>query len=205
MSFNFLGGVDVPVGARLTAFVQLTAGTAPREGIRGFAGARLALRQLSVRGLAEVRRGTNPVGEEVRVTTRDRRRRTGRLVGLSDSEVVFQQNGRAVSIPLGEVLTVETISHHERVGSLIGGGCAIAMWLTVAATRDSCADCEDGLQGAALMTPVAIGIGAGTGAIVNAATAPRHLLYRAPQAGAAVRLVPSLTPHRAALAIAARW
>src|SRR6185503_7953927 len=43
-SWNFLGGVDVPVAGRVAAFAEVRAGTAPREGIRAVFGGRLTVR-----------------------------------------------------------------------------------------------------------------------------------------------------------------
>lgn len=143
--------------------------------------------------------------QEVRVTFRNGPRRTARLLRLSATDVVLRENGRDVNIPLSEVLTVEKTSHHALTGALVGAGLAGAGWIGIAATRDSCGDCEDGPLVAAMMTPIWIGAGAGIGALVNLATRPLHLLYRAPAGGRSVLVAPILSPQGGGLSVRVGW
>ena len=84
---------------------------------------------------------------------------------------------------------VDRADRFALVGALIGTGVASAMWLDIAATRDSCADCEDGPGAASIMGPMAIGAGAGIGALVARMTrGPRGLVPT--RKGASVRIAP---------------
>jgi hypothetical protein len=84
---------------------------------------------------------------------------------------------------------VDRTDRFALVGALIGTGVASAMWLDIAATRDSCADCEDGPSVASIMGPVAIGAGAGIGALIERMTrGPRRLTPT--RTGASVRIAP---------------
>jgi hypothetical protein len=83
---------------------------------------------------------------------------------------------RSPSLPVGRA------ERFALVGALIGTGVASAMWLDIAATRDSCADCEDGPSAASIMGPVAIGAGAGIGALVERMTrTPNRLAPTRPE------------------------
>jgi hypothetical protein len=204
-------GVDVDVAPRTSAYFALrwrTLGSVSYDasdlsGVGLTGGVRVALRTRP-----EPSRALSPqssVGKRVRVTKVGDGQLTGDLMSLTASEVVVRRNNRVESIPLNEVRKVEKVSHHERLGALIGSAFAGLMWIDIARTRDTCADCEDGPLAAAMMTPVAIGAGAGIGAIVNAATRNRHLLYAAPGASSAVRVAPIVSPHGAGVGITAQW
>ncbi len=141
----------------------------------------------------------------MRVTLSDGQKRVGRLVDLTPSEVAIVERGSTVTLALDQVRRVETVSHHARTGTLVGAAWAGFVWITVAATRDSCADCEDGPHAATMMTPIALGAGAGIGALINAATRNRHVLYQAPPSKPVVDVKPSLSPERAALVFNVGW
>jgi hypothetical protein len=138
-------------------------------------------------------------GKEVRITAMDGSRRKGKLVSLSASEVVFQDDGRSLTMGLGDVRKVERISRHVREGLLIG---ALGGILVGNAMDDSCDDC--GFE-QYLGLGVGAGIGAGVGAILNAASAYRNLIYQAPESSVSVSVAPMLSPRRAGLALTMRW
>jgi hypothetical protein len=90
------------------------------------------------------------------------------------------------------------------VGALIGTGLASAMWLDIAATRDSCADCEDGPGAASIMGPVAIGAGAGIGALVERMTrGPRRLTPG--RTAASVRIAPVIKHDVTGMRLRLAW
>jgi len=90
------------------------------------------------------------------------------------------------------------------VGALIGTGVASAMWLDIAATRDSCADCEDGPGAASIMGPVAIGAGAGIGALVERMTRSPNRLTPT-RTGASVRVAPMIKRDVTGARMALAW
>jgi hypothetical protein len=144
-------------------------------------------------------------GKEVRLTGMDGVKRTGKLVSLSSSAVVIRAKGQDVSIPLNEVHKVEKVAHHDRIGAAIGAAWAAIGWMAIAATRDTCGDCEDGPNAMMLLTPIYVGAGAGIGAMINAATRGRHLLYLAPESSGSVSVAPIVGPKRAGVGVAMRW
>ena len=109
--------------------------------------------------------------------------------------------------PEARGLTNSRVDRAERfmlVGALIGTGVASALWLDIAATRDSCADCEDGPGAASIMGPVAIGAGAGIGALVERMTrSPRRFFPT--RTGASVRIAPVIKRDVAGARLRLAW
>ena len=136
-------------------------------------------------------------GKEVRVTSMNGAKRTGRLVSLSTSEVVFSEDGQDVSMALGEVRKVETVHHMARNAAIAGavGGFIVG-----------CNGCGD--DSSVAVTGAAYGaIGAGAGAIVGAlisrGLAAKHVVYEA--STPSVHIVPTITPKRSEVSLAVRW
>jgi hypothetical protein len=204
-----LGGAEASVARRLQAFGEVRVRSDLRDTSRfGIAGGLRAA--LSTRPPTEqkpVAVGTRAARgrTEVRITLSDGQKRVGRLVALTQSDVAFVDGGTVVTLGIGRVTRVEIVTHYARTGTLIGAAWAGLGWIMVAGTRDSCADCEDGPYAATIMTPIALGAGAGIGAFINAATRHRHVLYQAPQRTPVVDVKPSLAPERAALMFNLRW
>jgi hypothetical protein len=204
-----LGGAEASVAPRLTTFGEARWRSDLRDGSRfGIAGglrAALSTRPPTEQKPVAVGTRTARPGKEVRVTLSEGEKRSGRLVALTSSEVAIVERGTTVTLALDRVQRVEIVTHHARTGTLVGVAWAGYVWIAVAATRDSCADCEDGPSVATAMTPIALGAGAGIGALINAATRNRHLLYQAPSSKPVVDVKPSLSPERAALMFDVRW
>jgi len=141
---------------------------------------------------------------EVTVTQSDGVKRRGRLVSLTRDAVVLREDGRELRLSTADLRTIDKVGRHAFVGALVGTAYAISGWLVVAATRDSCADCEDGPWAAALMTPVSIGAGAGIGALIQQLTRDRRRLYQA-KPGASLRLAPVVAKNWTGASIGVRW
>jgi hypothetical protein len=144
------------------------------------------------------------IGKEVRVTGVDGSTGTGRLVSLSISDVVFQQKGKDVSIPLGQVSKVEKVSHGVRNGVVVGAisGILTGWWVSCGVWYD---DGSCWTPGFLMIAGLGVGAGAGIGAIDNAAKSDDNLLYQAPGASSSVSVVPILSPRHAGLSVAMRW
>jgi hypothetical protein len=117
------------------------------------------------------------VGKRVRITGVDGSRDTGRLVSLSDTEVVFRRNGQEERVALTQLERVERVRHHARNlafwGALIGGGVGFLAG----------ANSSRGVQlaeGMLILAGVGGGGGAGIGALIARGTADTNLLCQRP-------------------------
>ena len=200
---RFLYGVEAVVAPRQAVFMTLRWGglgaaadydDSDIPGMSLHGGVRVAVRtRQAVGGLTDVT-----------VTQSDGRKHRGQLVSLTGDLVVIREDGRELRLSTADVRTVDKVGRHAFIGTLAGTAYAISGWLVVAATRDSCADCEDGPWAAAIMTPVSIGAGAGIGALVQRLTRDRRRLYPA-RAGASLRFAPLLAKSRAGGSIGVVW
>ena len=186
-------GIDVSV----TKLVTLFGAVRIDDGVTPFGGVRFAI---TTRPAAPL---TAP---DVRVRATNGGIFKGRLVSLTTTEVVINQSGRSVVLPIGEVQRVEKSTHRTRnaliIGSILG---YVGGYFLSCGTGDE-EDCwpEIGLLGA--------GIGAGVGAIVGrsanarAARDGRDVLYSAPaRSQARLQLTPIVSPRRAGLGMLVRW
>ena len=183
-----LYGVEAVVAPRLVAFSTMRwggLGAAATYDDSDFPGTALVG---GVRVALRTRPGASQL-VEVTLTQADGVKHRGRLVSLTSDAVVLREDGRDRRLSLADVRTIDKVGRHTFVGALIGTAYATAGWLAVGMTRDSCADCEDGPLAASIMTPVAIGAGAGIGALVEQLTRGRRRLYPSPP-GTALRLAP---------------
>jgi hypothetical protein len=128
----------------------------------------------------------------------------GRLLAFTPDAVLLRDDGREIQLPLDDVRTIDKAGHHVLIGAIAGTALASALWVSVATTRDSCADCEDGPAAAALLTPVAIGGGAGIGALVKMATSNSRRLYPAP-ARTSLAMAPMLGRGLAGVSLGLAW
>jgi hypothetical protein len=198
-----LYGVEAVVAPRLAAFTTLRwggLGAAATYDDSDFPG-------MSLMGGVRVALRTRPAAgglTEVTVTQSDGVKRRGRLVSLTRDGVVLREDGRELRLSTADVSTIDKVGRHAFVGALVGTAYAISGWLVIAATRDSCADCEDGPWAATIMTPVSIGAGAGIGALVQQLTRDRRRLYPA-RSGASLRFAPVVAKSRAGATIGVVW
>ncbi len=202
------GGIEVPIGSHMAGLVAIRAGTAPEDGLRFFGGVRVPIgrRETTVDSrLAQspAARATLAEGKEIRVTRVTGGTQTGVLVSLSDSAVALRSHGAEITVPLFQVQRVERVSHGVRYGAIIGGLAAAGLvWVPFLVT--GCDDCEEVRNVGSLLTGAAIGVGAGVGALVNAAKADHNLIFEA--AGASrVSIAPILTTRRRGAAFGWRW
>ena len=139
-------------------------------------------------------------GKNVRVTTMDGDRRTGKLVSLSDSQVVLMVDRQRVPTPLGEVRRVEKVSHHKLIGGLLGAGAGFAIAYSAGHQTGYCIEtCL--MTGIVYGVPIGIGVGVGIGAIINAAKADENLIYQTPGPPGLVSVAPILSPRRQGVAL----
>jgi hypothetical protein len=198
-----LYGVEAVVAPRQVVFTTLRWGglgaTAAYDdsdfpGMTLFGGVRVALRtRPAADGLAEVT-----------VTQSDGVKRRGQLLSLTRDAVVLRDDGRELQLSTADVRTIDSVGRHTFIGALVGSAYAISGWLVIAATRDSCADCEDGPWAASIMTPVSIGAGAGIGALVQRLTRDRRRLYPS-RVGASLQVSPKVAKSRIGAGVGVRW
>jgi hypothetical protein len=211
LTHQVTGGVEVPFTRHVLGFGAVRAGTAPEDGVRFFGGVRMPIGSRVLQGpplspddLASwSERARSAEGKEVRVTTVDGVKRTGRLVTLSDAGVVFRTTANDVAISLPDIRKVERVSHGVLNGALIGAIPAGALWFLL--SIKGCDDCYEARAGVSILSGVAVGAGAGIGALVNAARADRHLIYEAPGPKSSIRVKPILLPQRQGIALSMRW
>lgn len=200
---RLLYGVEAVVAPRLAAFTTFrwgSLGAAATYDDSDFPG-------MSVMGGMRVALRTRPVetgSPEVTVTQTNGVKHRGRLVALTPDAVLLRDDGRDLRLPIADVRTVDKVGHHLLIGSLVGTALASAMWINVAMTRDTCGDCEDGPAAAALLTPVAIGGGAGIGALVKLATRDSRRLYPVP-ARTSLRIAPIMGRGLAGASMGVVW
>ena len=143
------------------------------------------------------------IGKEVRVIGVDGSRGQGRLVSLSIADVVFQQEGKDVLIPLAQVSQVEKVSHRVRNGAVFGAIAGLVTGLAIYCGGGDETGCWP--QGIALIAGLGAGAGTGIGAMVHAANAPSNLLYQTPATPGSVSVSPILSPRRRGVALTMRW
>ena len=196
-------GVEAVVAPRLAAFTTLrwgSLGAAATYDDSDFPGT-------SVMGGMRAALRTRPAATglpDVTVTRTNGVKHRGRLVALTSDAVLLHDDGRDLRLPIADVRTIDKVGHHVLVGSLVGTAFASAMWISVAMTRDTCADCEDGPAAATLLTPVAIGGGAGIGALIKLATRDGRRLYPVP-ARTSLRFAPILGRGLAGASMGVVW
>jgi hypothetical protein len=200
---RLLYGVEAVVAPRQVVFTTLRWGglgaaaaydDSDFPGMTLFGGVRVALRT----------RQTAAGLPEVTVTQSDGVKRRGRLVSLTRDAVVLRDDGDELRLSTVDVRTIDRVGRHMFIGTLVGSAYAISGWIVIAATRDSCADCEDGPWAAAIMTPVSIGAGAGIGALVQHLTRDRRRLYPA-RLGTSLRVSPLVSKSRVGARVGVVW
>jgi hypothetical protein len=108
---------------------------------------------------------------------------------MSTSELVLRDGGRDVSYPLDQVRLVETTHHKAAKGALIGCFAGLAAMTPVARALDLPSD-----MAFAMMCGIGTGAGALIGALIDMASADKHVVY-----------APALTPTRAGGTLTVRW
>jgi hypothetical protein len=110
------------------------------------------------------------------VTSRTGVETKGRLMGLTADAIELRRDDQRLSLPLAMVRRVESRDSLKN-GTLIGAAAAVLIYIGGLASDGELDDCS------AVCVPAAgyvFGIGAGIGAIVDAAVPGRRLLYEAP-------------------------
>ena len=74
------------------------------------------------------------IGSNIKVTTRDGREYTGKLVLTSAAEITLVDGGRQVRVPFAEIRQVERRSGNVRKSTLIGLGVGLAVGVVSLAT-----------------------------------------------------------------------
>ncbi len=142
------------------------------------------------------------VGKQVRITGVDGSRETGRLVSLSDTEVVFRRNGPEERVALTTIERVERVRHHARNltfwGALIGGGVGFLAGASSARGAELA-------EGIVILAGIGGAGGAGIGALIARNTADTNLLYQRPTSAVSVRLSPIVSPADKGVALTLRW
>jgi hypothetical protein len=191
----WIGGMDVNVLPRVDAFVSGRVG-----GSNGFeeaalaAGVRAALiPERSRRGARSTRSAPRPLqaaqGEHVWVTYDDGREERGTLFTTSDSDVTVRTSGRLVTSPLASIRSIETPDSVLN-GFLWGAGVGAGVGLVLASYDEP------------RTLPAAVLIGGGLGALLDAVTSRRRLVYTDRPT---LRIVPAVSPSAAALGMSLEW
>jgi hypothetical protein len=175
LGLQALGGVDVHLTRRLTAFLSVRGEAAPDPNVGMQAGARV---HLVTRAPVERRAtpATRPVsaqasiGRRVDVIELDGARHSGNLLSLTDTEVAIERDGTVERIALSRVRLVRRPAHWARNLSLAGAGAFGAM------AALTC--CGEGSAYLTVYAAIAGGAGLGIGAMLNAASADERTLYR---------------------------
>jgi hypothetical protein len=109
------------------------------------------------------------------------------------------------TIPLRDVRRIETVSHHARMGALIGAFAGFFWAAGICSTdENSCTDDSTFSSTAMVLVGFGAGIGAAIGGIFNAATADRHVLFEN-RSGAVAQVIPILGGGKAGVAVNLRW
>jgi len=145
-------------------------------------------------------------GKEIRVTMRSGERRSGRLVSLTSAEVVMTWGKDNAVIPLREVRRIETVSHHARMGAMLGLFAGIGWALGVCGSAESpCGGDGPAFSETALFLGGGVaGIGAAVGGILNSATKHRPVIFEN-RSGPVASVSPILGGGKAGVAVRLRW
>ena len=140
--------------------------------------------------------------KEVRVTGIDGSRQTGRLVSVSDSEIVLRRNSKEQRQPLTTVQRIDRVGHRVRNwaiwGAAIGGGTAAMVGYRSLRLDGMDADEVRGVT--VLWAGVGMAAGASLGALVERVSAPGKRIYQS-----SMKLSPIVSPRRQAVALTMQW
>ena len=144
------------------------------------------------------------LGKEIRITTLDGTRITGRLVELSDLDVVFQQSGSHRRLTLATVRRIDRVRHTVRNATLWSG---VAVGVTTASFSRYLEDdgTADTIGFVLAHTGLAAAIGAGVGAIVNTARRKGSVIYQAPGTATLGEVSPWLSTRGAGVRWTMEW
>jgi hypothetical protein len=144
-------------------------------------------------------------GQEIRVTMRTGERRTGRFVSLTSSELVMSWGQNRDVIQLRDIRRIETVSHHARMGALLGAFAGFFSAAGICSTdENSCTDDASFSSTATVLVGMGAGIGAAIGGIFNAARADRHVLFEN-RSGPVAHVIPILGGGKTGAAVNLRW
>jgi hypothetical protein len=108
-------------------------------------------------------------------------------------------------IPLRDVRRIETVSHHGRMGGLLGAFAGFFSAAGICSTdENSCTGDASFSSTATVLVGLGAGIGAAIGGIFNAATADRHLLFEN-RSGPVASVIPIFGGGKTGVAVRVRW
>lgn len=207
-AFHLVGGVDLPLGRRMGTWAQIRSEFLPHQNFGVAAGVRTTLAFAAPAapfGPGRVSGARVREGQEIRVTTIDGARMTGRFVSMSETELVWRRATAQERVPLNRVRRIELVSHHARNGALIGLAAGIGVAFAACTSDDNfCGDDAGFGLLSAIWGSIGAGSGAGLGALINVSTGGRHLIYSRPD-NVSVHFQPIAGPHHAGGVLRLRW
>ena len=146
------------------------------------------------------------IGEHIRITTRDGRTQSGKLVITSPNLVTVVDDGRLHRIPWTEIGMIDHRRFRAVVGrsTLIGAGVGVGVGLAALATGGCTEDAGTfALECIAMFAGTGAGAGALTGLLIKVLRPPR-IVYRGDRQRE-LRLAPVVVRNRAGIFGTIRW
>lgn len=137
------------------------------------------------------------VGDQLTIDTRQGPTLKGRLVSTGADALVLDIRGREESVPFGDIDRARRRRNGVFVGAIVGLGAGFAVGIPAAALVNN----ETGGGGAVLAT--ALGIGLGTGLLVDGLLSVNRTIYR--RGAGSVRFGVAPQAGGAAIRVTARW
>ena len=138
-------------------------------------------------------------GKQMRVTTTDGQLHRGEVASLSTATVTVG----GAQVPLGQISTVEKVTHRLRNGILAGGivGAALGAGASLSCKGESECDATPLL----VMSAIGVGLGAGIAALMN--LGDRDVIYDAKKQKhkTTIALAPIVAPTRKGVAFGMSW
>jgi len=136
-------------------------------------------------------------GDELTIDTRQGPMLTGKLVSKGADALVLDIRGQEQSVPFGDIDRVRRRRNGVVVGALVGLGAGLAAGIPAAMLANN----ETGKGDSAMLTMV--GIGVGTGLLVDGLVSVNHTIYRRSASAVGVGVAPQI--GGAAIRVTARW
>lgn len=142
-------------------------------------------------------------GTRVELVDRDGTSMRGQLLRVLPNAVLVASDGATREVPLSQTSLIRRNGDPVWEGAAWGGGLFGLMFLSY---NGDCDDCYSGAQ-LGLIRLFYTGVGAGVGALIDAAIRDRRVLYRGGDraAGPTVTLAPVISPRAGALRMALQW
>jgi hypothetical protein len=137
------------------------------------------------------------VGDQLTIDTRQGPTLQGRLVSKGADALVLDIRGREQSVPFGDIDRARRRRNGVVVGAIVGLGAGLAAGIPAAMLVNN----ETGGGDSAMLTMV--GIGVGTGLLVDGLLSVNHTIYRRSAGSVRVGVEPQI--GGAAIRLTARW